>query len=237
MHQMHYCKKVFIALGYSKNINFVNFYIRQYAIKKVLLITAIPLLFAASCRKDSTRPCEREAFNFAVTSEWSPQKEVYNVGDTIFLNSSFPKTLVDLIGNYNVDYSNSVGIGGASPYWELDTILHEVKGATAKFNFVSITGEIGNKTINLDQSKSISFLEQSTKYELRVGIIVKQKGIFAIYIPDLTSNGLRGKNCTNVGFANTLTNTNKNLNLFQYAMNRPPASQFEIDRIYCFRVQ
>jgi hypothetical protein len=25
--------------------------------------------------------------------------------------------------------------------------------------------------------------------------------------------------------------------LFQYAMNRPPASQFEIDRIYCFRVQ
>ena len=204
----------------------------------VLLITTVQFLLSVRCNKNSTRPCMYSSYSFVITSEWSPQQEVYAVGDTLNLSSTFPKKLTDQINtSIVVDYSNSVGIGGAATFFELDTITHDVIGATSKFDYYSIIGTIGNDVSIPTKSKSLYFAELSTTYSLKIKLVPKQKGLFAFYISNLTSNGLRGKNCTNAGFVNTLTNTNKNLNLFQYAMQRPPASQYEIDRIYCFRVQ
>jgi hypothetical protein len=205
--------------------------------KKVLLITAIPFFIAASCNKNDTRPCTNGGYAFAVTSEWNPQREIYNIGDTIFLNSSFSKSLLDLIGNFNVDYSNAKSIGGNITCFELDSVQHQVVGAVSKFIFVQTTGSVvDNPQLPLEK-RNIFYQELNNSYNFKIGIIPKNKGLYAIFISNLNSQGIIGKNCTNADFANTLTNTNKNINLFQYAMNRLPASQFEIDRIYCFRVQ
>ena len=206
-------------------------------IKIGLLITAAQFILGAGCRKAST-PCVFGGYNFAVTSEWRPQKEIYNVGDTIFLTSTFPKILSDLVNpSLTIDYSNSTGIGGSIAFYELDTIQSKVLGAVSKLEFVPIIGLIANGNIVPAEQKSITYKETSTSYQFNLKIVLKSKGIYAFYISNLLSRGINGKNCTNAGFTNTLTNTNKNLNLFQYAMNRPPASQYEIDRIYCFRVQ
>lgn len=202
-----------------------------------LLITATQFLLSSGCSKNSTKPCVNGGYAFAVTSAWSPQSEIYNIGDTIFLNSEFPKTLTDLINpSITIDYSNSVGIGGAAAIYELDTVAHQPVGATSKFDFVSEIGIVGNDVTIPSQNKSLSYKELTTVYKIKIKIIPKQKGIFALYIPDLKSSGLSGKNCTNASFSNTLTNTSRGLSLFQYAMNRPPASQYEVDRIYCFRI-
>jgi hypothetical protein len=85
--------------------------------------------------------------------------------------------------------------------------------------------------------KDILYAELSSVYSFKAEMVAKAKGIYAVYISNLASKGIRGKNCTNAGFSNILTNSNKNINLFEYAMGQPPVSQFEIDRIYCFRVQ
>ena len=72
-------------------------------LKLVLLITASPLFFGSSCNKDGSRPCTMVTpYSFNVTSEFSQQKEIYNVGDTIFLKSSIPKLLVNVITNQQV---------------------------------------------------------------------------------------------------------------------------------------
>ena len=206
-------------------------------LKKVLLITAMPFFIAASCNKNDTRPCANGGYAFTVKSEWSPQREVYNIGDTIFLNSTFSKTLLDVIGNFNVDYSNAKSIGGNLFIHEMDSVQHVVLDAVQKFNFIQQVGIVLNNPQQANRIINVSYFETSATYIFKMGIIPKNKGLFAIFISNLNSQGIIGKNCTNAGFTNTLTNSNKNLNLFQYAMNRPPASQFEIDRIYCFRVQ
>lgn len=202
-----------------------------------LLITAAQFLLASGCGKNGTKPCPNASYSFSVTSEWSPQQEVYNIGDTIYLNSTFSKSLLDAISGQTINYSNSVGIGGAAAFYELDTVAHQPIGGTSKFEFYSDVGVIGNDVTIPSQSKSILYKELSSTYALKIKIVAKQKGIYAFFIPDLKSAGLSGKNCSNAGFTNILTNPTRGLNLFQYAMNRPPASQFEIDRIYCFRVQ
>ncbi|MGI8601000.1 MAG: hypothetical protein ACR2KB_17225 [Chitinophagaceae bacterium] len=206
-------------------------------IKIGLLITAGQFLISAGCRKAST-PCIFGGYSFAVSSEWSPQNEIYNVGDTILLTSTFPKTLSDLVNpSLAIDYSNSTGIGGSYIFYEFDTTQNKVKGAVAKLEFIPLIGVVNDGDIVPSEQKSITYKESSSNYQFKLKVVLKSKGIFAIFISDLLSRGINGKNCTNAGFSNTLTNTNNNLNLFQYAMNRPPASQYEIDRIYCFRVQ
>lgn len=78
-----------------------------------MLIIAILILLTIGCNKDGTKPCVSGGYNFAVTSEWSTQQEIYNVGDTIYLTSTFPKMLTDQVNtSMIVDYSNSVGIQG-----------------------------------------------------------------------------------------------------------------------------
>ncbi|MBI5373710.1 MAG: hypothetical protein HZA79_16920 [Sphingobacteriales bacterium] len=207
-------------------------------IKLGLLVTVTQVLLSSGCNKNNTKPCQSGGYVFSVTSAWSPEKQIYNIGDTLFLYSEFSKTLTDLINpSITIDYSNAVGIGGAAAIYELDTIAHQPIGSTSKFDFFSEIGVIGNDVTIPSQNKSLLYKELSTTYAIKIKIVPKQKGIFTFFIPDLKSNGLIGKRCTNASFANTLTNTNKGLALFQYAMNRPPASQYETDRIYCFRVQ
>ena len=72
-------------------------------LKKVLLITGIPFFIGASGNKNDTSPCINGGYSFAVTAAFIPQREIYNVGDTIFLTSSFPKTLLENISNHKAN--------------------------------------------------------------------------------------------------------------------------------------
>lgn len=205
-------------------------------LKLVLLITATPILFGSSCNKNGSRPCTMVTpYIFNVTSEFSPQKEIYNIGDTIFFTSTFAKNLTNLISNQQVDYSNSVGIGGDIGIAFPDSALKQNKPAKDSFEYISITGKFVHRPINQNQGINTEYFE-STNYTFSGGIICKKKGVYAISVDDLISRGLKGKNCTNAGFNMTVTNSNKHINLYQSILGIT-LDQYSIDRIYCFRVE
>ena len=206
-------------------------------LKKVLLVTAIPFLLFGKCNKDGTRPCTSLVYSFSVTSEWNPQSEVYKIGDTLYIYSSFPKTLLDAISNQNIDYSNATDIGGNIIFYELDSIQHQVIDGLNKFNIFEINGSAVSNSNSPNRIKDVTYQELNNSYVLKLGVICKLKGLYYFGITDIGSAGIKGKNCTNAGFKMTVINTNKNINLFQSAMNRLPVSQYEIDGMYCFRVQ
>ena len=199
-----------------------------------LLITVTHLLFASSCRKEGTKPCINSDYEFSVTSEFSPQKEIYYVGDTIYLTSTFPKILLNSITNQQVAYSNSVGIGGTINFLLLDTITLNFIDSYSKFQAVQQVGTFAQILTVPEKGVSSLFFETSS-YDFKIGIICKKKGIFALGVNNLYSNGLNGQNCTNAEFNMTVTNTNKHLNLFYYALNYYPDALLE-KSIYCFRV-
>jgi hypothetical protein len=205
-------------------------------LKLVLLITATPILFGSSCNKDGSKPCRNAPYSFDVTSEFSPQKEIYNVGDTIFLTSSFPKNLTSIISNQQVDYSNSLGISGNFNTLKMDTINKVSIEGLSNFKVVNLTGTSTAISNSPNLGVNIFFTEGANSYNAKFGLKLESKGLFYIGVTDLSSQGLRGQDCTNAGFNMTVINSNKNLNLFQYALGYSPDAMLA-KYIYCFRVQ
>ena len=202
-------------------------------------MTAAPFLFSASCNKDKTSCLSTQtAYSFSVTSEWSPQKEIYNVGDTIYLTSIFSQILTDQLNpSLVVDYTNSLGISGDIGIIYLDTITHQALPAKDSFNFVSISGGFTERQINRDLGINILYSETSTTYQFKGAIVCKKRGIYGFSASDLFSPGLRGKNCTKAAFSMFVTNSDKHLFLHQYALNVNPNDPFLQKHGYDFRVQ
>ncbi len=206
-------------------------------INKRVTLVAYLLILISACGKETTKPCRNAAYSFKITSTWSPQRLNYNIADTIHLESVFPKTLVDLQSNQLIDYSGAKSIGGNLIFYKLDSINHTFIPSFDKFFIGAVNGSFNTNTSVPNKIINIVYSETASLYIFRVAIVPLERGIFALAIVDLGSQGIVGKNCTNAGFVNTLTNTDKNLQLFEAAIGRPPVSQYEIDRYFCFRVQ
>lgn len=145
--------------------------------KRVVYIIIFPFLFFNfQCNKNKTTPCIFGGYSFAVTAEWYPQKKIYNVGDTIYLTSVFPKKLTDLINpSLIVDYSNSVGISGDIGIASPDSLLKTNKPARDSFQFISITGSFVERPGNRNQGINIKFIESGVSYQFNGAIVCKKK--------------------------------------------------------------
>lgn len=202
-----------------------------------LLITTAQFFFSASCNKEKTSCLSSSVtYSFDATAEWTQQREVYNIGDTIYLYSMFPKNLLDKISNVSVDYSNSVGVQGDIRINYLDTISRQAQPAKDSFNFHPVIGTFSARPVNQNQGINFNYSETTSNYEFRGAIICRKKGVYGIGLADNISNGLRGKNCTKAAFSMIVTNNEKHFNLYQYALGFPPDAD-AIKRGYCFRVQ
>ncbi len=212
--------------------------IKSIQILKIgLLITATQFLFANSCKKEGgTKPCINSNYEFNVTSDFSPQKEIYNIGDTIYFTSTFPRQLINVLSQQQVDYSNSVGIKGSINFLILDTTQQILSKANSKFEAISSIGIFLPSATIIEQDKLGIYIVESLNYQFKIGIKLREKGLYCIGALNLGSNGLNGQNCTNATFDMTVTNSNKNINLFQYALGYLPDALLQ-KSIYCFRVQ
>ena len=205
-------------------------------VKMMLLITATSFLFGSSCNKNGSKLCTMVTpYSFNVTSEFSPQKEIYNVGDTIFLKSAISKTLINNISNQQVEYSNSLGVGGNIGIALIDSTNRKFEIGTDSFNFESINGNI---TLGTNKVLNILFKETSILYILEIKLIAKTKGNYVIGVSDLSSQGIKNKDCTNAGFSMLVTNSNKHFDILANA--NIPGVTIDAQRMatnYCFRVR
>ena len=205
-------------------------------IKIAFLIMGTLLLFSSSCKKEGTKPCSQVTpYSFNVTCEFTPQQEIYNVGDTIFITSTFSRSLLNVISGQQINYSNSVGIGGDIGIAYPDSVTRQNKPAKDSFNYISFIGTFLPRPINQNQGINTKYLE-SSDYQFRGGIICKRAGVYAISVDDLISQGLNGQNCTNATFNMLVTNTDKHTNIYESILGIT-LDQYSVDRIYCFKVQ
>ncbi len=193
------------------------------------------LLINSGCPK----PCIEANYSFVVHSNIAPDMDSVNIGDTIFVASSFPSLLQDQNTSAQVNYSGSTQIGATLGVYELTATDTLAKDAVFNFDYVSITGRIYNdRTIpSPDGIQQLSWAETGGGYKLNVGLIPKVSGVYVLSVGNGISNGQKdGKNCSKASFNITFENTTQH---FYLLYNWNPNAQFFGDgksRVYYFKV-
>ncbi len=203
------------------------------------VIKGIGLLAIVIINSGCPKPCIETNYSFAVNSQISPDIDSMKVGDTIYLNSSFPNRLTDQSTGMTIDYSNSTDIGSTLGIVKLIDGIYPGRDAVNEFNYVNITGEVFNDTNTPSPNKfqQLKYKEVNDYYKLEIGIIPKEKGTYYFGIGDGLSNGRnRSKSCEKASFSIRLINTKQHLNYFSDWNSSGMLSSYEQPRAYFFKV-
>lgn len=218
-------------------MNFLlNICINKIKIFVIILSVSITIM-SASCNKESSKPCRNAVYSFNVTSTFTPEKEIYNIGDTILFFSEFPKNLTNnSYPNASIDYSNAVNIAGDITFSIFDSLAQHLYPAKDSFSFISTEGSFKERTSLMNQGINFLYFEKPTSYVFSGKFVCRRKGNYALGVFDFSVQGIKGKDCTNASFVMTVTNVNKHFYIYQNIFGVPP-EQYTLQRGYVFRVQ
>lgn len=204
--------------------------------KKILLycLLAFVILINTGCPK----PCIEAEYSFAIQSQITPDMDSVSIGDTIYLISSTPTTMKELSTGMEVDYSGAT-IGSNLSIAEALNGTNVPRDAVFDFDYVSIKGGVYNDR-NIprpDGVQQLKYEEINGRYELKIGIIPKKRGLYAFGVGNGFSTGRNKKNvCEKASFSISLNNTDQHLYLYREIDPSHQFTDFESKRIYYFKV-
>lgn len=205
--------------------------------KKILAI--IGLTYIIIINSGCPKPCVEATLTFNVNSQIVPDKDSIHIGDTLYLESTFPTNLIEQRSGKLMDYSNSEGIGSTLAVSSLppnDTIA---KDAVFDFEYISISGKIYNdRSIPRPAGvQQLTYGESSGNYVLKIGLIPYKKGIYILGIGNGLSNGRKkGKSCEKAAFNISITSTNQHFYLLEQWKPNYILNDFGREHGYAFKV-
>jgi hypothetical protein len=167
----------------------------------------------------------------------SPFADTVLINDTIWFSVSSPSSLLDLITNVTIDFSNAENMGTAFQFLELTDLNNGVAEAAQFFEYKVVKGAFTG-SINSTRDKQFNFGETFSKYELLVGFIPKKKGIFSMAISNAVNVIKKSSSNCAKGNINIIIDNTVNQHLYLYQNNRPgyEISLYERSHLYCFKV-
>lgn len=206
--------------------------------KKLLTLTLLgAIVFINSgCPK----ACIEANYTFIIHSHIAPDLDSVNVGDTIYLISSFPSILQDQNTSSQIDYSGAKAIGSTLAVGQLRPSDSLATDAVFNFTYLSIIGRVYNdrNIASPDGVQQLTYQEINGSYELKIGLIPKISGVYFLGIGNGLSVGRsHSRSCEKASFNITLENTTQHFNLLY---DWDPDAQFYSDgksRVYYFKVK
>jgi hypothetical protein len=200
------------------------------ALAKKMKTTLSYLLIIAACLTLTGCPTPmclnpNPSYSFEVTAEFTPEKDSIRVGDTLYLVSEFPSTMIPAGSTQPVDYSRSTGISNILNVNKLEP-NRVIADAVFDFDYINIDGEIYNSRDipSPNRVQQLRYEEKSGMYRLKVGLIPKAKGIYSLAtgFSGLSNGRKSGDKCTKASFPTTVTNEDPHLHYLSTHTDTPP---------------
>ncbi|MEJ7693186.1 hypothetical protein [Daejeonella sp.] len=199
-------------------------------------ILACIVLLNSGCPKS----CIEANYSFSVNAQVGPDRDSINVGDTIYITSSFPAKLIDQGTGAEINYTGAKKIGSTLGVGKLITGEVVPVGAVFDFSYISIKGNVYNERsiASPDAVQQLTYQENNNTYELKVALIAKVKGTYALGI----GNGLsvernNSKNCEKAAFDISISNTSQHVYYYQTWRPGYTLTASDLKRLYCFKVK
>lgn len=195
-------------------------------------------LISCSCNKIKTA-CIDNGYSFKIGAKVFPDKDSINVGDTIWIEITTPTSLIDITSNKIINYSGALNFDNSFSFGKFtgDGSFSDPGAIYSANDFITNAVE-GHRVDNpaTEGFREFSFLENNNLYKLKVAIIPKKIGIYAIGISDGVNVNRESDKCTKSNFSVSIENTNQH---FYFLENNRPGyviSSYERTHMYCFKV-
>jgi hypothetical protein len=150
------------------------------------LFTAIAILFllgtGTACEPKET-PSPNLIFDIPVTI--SPQREIYKVGDTIWIDIDFPKVLTDTSGLYSFNFKDFNFAGGLRFLKLTDKNLDQAS-QPGGLNFIKINNLKGQIEVLGGSGAALVYSFDNERYSIKSSMILKNVGVYSMVF--ITSN-------------------------------------------------
>ncbi|HEY2721434.1 MAG TPA: hypothetical protein VGI82_06905 [Chitinophagaceae bacterium] len=195
------------------------------------LLAIVFFVTALGCGK----PCVEAQYQFSMQESFSPDRDSILVGDTIFMLSSHSTSFRDNSINDLIDFSGSQ-IGANLRVLSMPTNTNVVIGAMNDFAFLIYQGKTTGNDNLPSENKGLLLEENSSNYELNIGLIAKQKGTYLVSLGN--SGGIIKKNhgCEKADIEIDNSNVNNHLYFYENFFSGLPLSDYTKTHIYCFKV-
>ncbi len=202
-------------------------------LKKFLFIILISIA-VLSCHK----LCVPRQYNFrGGIANIYPDKDSIQIGDTLLFNCSIPLELKYSVGA-NSD-SGNYDISGATNFttdFHLTALLgiNMQAGAMDSFSFIPVKGSFKLNPLDPHASKTIFYIQNSSRYIFSISMVAKQKGIYLLSIIDIYQ-GM--KKCDKFSVTITMDNADNHLHYLKDIYYGGGAiSPIDLTHSYCFKV-
>jgi len=206
--------------------------------KNLVIITGLFAIIIVIC--GCPKPCIEANYSFAATVQIFPDKSIIHKGDTLWLSSLFPNKLNDILTGELIDYSNATDITSTLSIAKLINGNIVPEGSVYIFNYVSEIGQIYNATdIPSPQTvQQLRFKQIGNNYQLKIGFIPKDTGVFALGIGNGLSNSRNHSNkCEKASFQFSVSKTSQHINYYETWRPDYHLSPSDISKLYCFKVE
>lgn len=200
------------------------------------IILACIVLLNSGCPKS----CIEANYAFLVNAQVSPDRDSINVGDTIYITSSFPAKLIDQGTGAEINYTGAKKIGSTLGVGKLKMGSAIPVDAVFDFSYIAIKGNVYNDRgiASPDAVQQLTYQDSNNTYELKVGLIAKVKGTYALGIGNGLSVGRSGvKNCEKAAFDISLNKTSQHFNIYQSFSQNHQSNDYERKHAYYFVVK
>jgi len=222
--------------------------IKLSIVKNIYLLTILSIIFSSCIKKE----CQISGrYNFEIPVTLSPTREIYNIGDTITIISSFSEEVYDR----NTDRYYALTDFSFYPRMIIREISDTITNEAALSNFDVLIDTIYNISGFQYNSGGISYLwqynYQNNYYNLSCNLIAKNPGLFHFsYSSSLSTTGehqeFEGKCPRTANDATVVLNQGASNNFYLVNespdphynewMEGNPEARFHKHGGYCFRV-
>lgn len=199
-------------------------------------VLALVVLINSGC----PRPCIDAHYAFSIQSQFTPDKDSINIGDTIFLTSATPIKMKDTNSGSEINYSNAKNFGSNLYVVKLLSNSTAINDAVFDFDYFSIKGRVYNDTSipSPNRVQQLSYQESNSSYEVKIGIIPRNKGIYFLSVGNGLSTGRsKNRNCEKAEINITLNNTNQHFYFYSNWNPNGQLTEYEKPRAFFFMVR
>ena len=198
----------------------------------ITVLIIIVLLSETGCGKG----CVEAQYNFNMQEVFYPERDSILIGDTLFIEASHSTTFNDTLTNKLIDFSGS-NIGGSLRVLRLPDSSTIAVGGMNDFNILVLKGSaVGNDYIP-SENKEFVFGESNNNYDLKIGFVAKQKGLFLMSLGNSLGIIKKRGGCEKANILITNANINNHLFFYENWLHSNLISKYEKTHIYCFKVK